>query len=481
MEVSIEPMTNEESLPETDRDRDLSREQTHARTQRQDRAERIWRKSPIEAYKKENQNLTEVDLNNRIRVIQRFDEFIKNEINSDTDGGIEVSGVRDAVEADIEKYRDRVLKKQNIADGTIRTRLAILSMFYNTLDKKQAIAGNPAEKPFSEFQSNNKTEPDRPFIPLNRMKEFLNWLDYPLSRAMWLLALKHGIRKGEEINIDLRCLHIRHPIFDEIRNRYDIQLDPRIRDNPDTLLIYGKFNQGDEIPNDNIPGWSGSGEKRASGNKRMQESGSVLPIDSELKTALVEWLLVRPATPELTVQPLFVNVGGDEAKRIPRKMVGRKLWRRDAYRDSIQWYQREVSLETCPTCDQAVIEENPESGSRTGRRFRCRNPDCRETHWRSIYWKTGLSTEQKVTHHQARHYFSSAHSPENSKLHQGVIPDKVRKKAIRGDTLENQDTEDKLYIEDQYQEFDSDIRSPYLNGIYKFGVYDDPIPAVGEK
>jgi len=74
----------------------------------------------------------------------------------------------------------------------------------------------------------------------------------------------------------------------------------------------------------------------------------------------------------------------------------------------------------------------------------------------------------------------------NSDLHDGVIPKTVRTDAIRGDSNKQGDTEDQVYIEDQYQDFEKDVREPYLHGaeradgIYKFGLYDNPIPAVGE-
>jgi hypothetical protein len=31
-----------------------------------------------------------------------------------------------------------------------------------------------------------------------------------------------------------------------------------------------------------------------------------------------------------------------------------------------------------------------------------------------------------------------------------------------------------------YEQYDEDVREPYLDGIYKFDLYDSVIPAVGE-
>jgi hypothetical protein len=415
-----------------------------------------------------------------MRIIRKFEQYLLNELAPQYDGPGEIQGVRDAVEDDIRDFRDNHLKPDdNIGIATINKRLWELKKFYEKLQEKKSIAGNPVEEPFSEFRDNHTREAERPYIPFARMESFLQWLDHPLTRAMWLMALKNGVRKGEEINIDLRCLNIAHPVFDEIIEQHDVQLDPRIRNKPDTFLIYGGFNKGTEVPNEDTPGFSGDGEIRKAGNKRMQEDGSIIPIDSELKTALIEWLLVRHQTHHKEVHPLFVLGGSDKVRRITPTRTERKLWSRDSFPDSIQNFSAEESLNECTDCGGAVIEENLKSGEKTGRRFECMS--CGETHWRSIHWDGDLQTEQKVTHHQGRHYFSSAHSPENSGLHDGVIPDSIRKKEIRGDNnKQNEDTEDAVYIEGQYQDFESDVREPYLNGIYKFGLYDTVIPAVGE-
>jgi len=313
---------------------------------------------------------------------------------------------------------------------------------------------------------------------------------------MWLLAFKLGNRKGETINLDLRCLNIAHPVFDQIIAKHDVNLDPRIRDRPDTILIYGNFTEDTEMPNDSTPGWEGDGEVRKVGNKRKRDTGSVLPVDSELKTALIEWLLVRPPTFHHDLHPLFA-IGAASVGRITSGTVAQRLWKKDSYVDSIRHFAQEESLEKCPTCNTPVTAQNLEAGKETGRRYRCRN--CSAVHWRSIFWgpeqnpenyhgfDTTYSTEQKMLYHQGRHTFSSAHSVKNSDLYEdGVIPKAVRTEAIRGDSNNQGDTEDKVYIEGQYQHFEKDVREPYLNGaegaegIYKFDLYDDPIPAVGE-
>lgn len=467
-------MTNQEEQI----DRDLDRVQTRTCERRRKEPQRKWRLHPVEQYEKQKyDDLVERDARLRVRVLREFEAYLLDEIAPNADEPIE--GVRDAVQRDIERYRDDVLKPDpSLKATTVEDHLQYLSSFYRTLDAKKAYAGNPVSEPLSEFRDNyaKEFESNRPYLPFNRLQKFLNWLSTPFGRAIWLLAFKEGIRRGETINIDLRCLHLDHPIFWQVIGDHDVVLDERVRDRPDTILIYGQFNEGDEIPNDSMADWEGSGEVRECGNKRKQTSGSVLPVDSELKTALLEWLLVRPATYNLNVHPLFPL---SATKRISEATVAKRLWGGEFHIDSIQRWSEQESLSQCPTCDSdALIERNLANAEKTGRRYRCRN--CSAIHWRSIHWETGLETAQKVVYHQGRHTFSSAHDPGSSDLHDGAIPDAVRKQAIRGDSNQQGDTEDRIYIEGQYKDFKKDVRLPYLDGIYKFGIYENLIPAVGE-
>lgn len=466
-------------MSEEQQTRDLSRTNTQTREQRREEADQKWRRDPIKEFvKKREDEITKRDLEGKKRVIRRFERYLLNEIDSNTDA--DIIGVRDAVENDVVSFRDNELKSDsNIGNRTIMNKLEWLNHFYKVLNDKNAFAGNPVTTPIEKFRENHNIEAGRPHIPFDRMQIFLSWLTYPFSRAFWLSGLKHGTRLSEAINCDLRCLHIDHPLFWEVIDNHEVRLDPRVRDRPDTMLIYSSFNEGDEIPNEDTPGVETEGEIRdaASGNKRKEKGGSILPIDSEFKTALIEWLLVRPPTYDHTINPLFAIGGSLEARRPTDGGVHKYLWSRNNFEDSIQNFAAEERLDKCPTCGNNVIEENIASGDKTGRRFRCRN--CRQNHWRSIYWDTNLDTSQKMGFHVARHYFTNLHSPDKSELHEGVIPDKVRKKRIRGDATDG-DTEDNTYKDRSYEEYNQDIREPYLNGIAKFDIYDEVIPAVGE-
>ena len=474
-----------ERTQEKRKKRDTDRTQTRIREERRNGAKQVWRLTPIPEYESEElDHITEEGRDYRINTIEEFEKYLLTHISPNSKHNI--IGVRDAVEEDVEEWKNNeLIPNSDINISTIAGRLQFLKSFYATLNEKDAFAGNPVRGPLDDLRNTYEEEltpPDRPYIPFHRLKTFMNWLKTPFGRAMWLLAFKLGNRRGESVNLDLRCLNIAHPVYDQVVNEHDVYLDPRVRDRPDTILIYSKFNEGSEVPNHKTPGWEGPGEVREAGNKRKQSNGTVLPIDSELKTALIEWLLVRPTTYENTVHPLFA-LGITNLRRVSKETLQARLWGRDSYSDSIQRFAREQSIDECPTCNSPVTARNLKNGEETGRRYRCRN--CMATHWRSIYWDNDLETSQKVVYHQGRHTFSSAHSVKNSDLHEGVISKAVRTEAIRGDSNNQGDTEDKVYIEGQYQNFESDIREAYLNGengigIYKFGIYDDPIPAVGE-
>ena len=461
-------------------DRNLSRVNTKARDQRRDRTNQLWREQPIEQFIEARRGeIISSDLREKERVIRRFEHYLLEEIAPDLN--INIHGVRDAVKDDVVSFRDDKLKPDSgLSSTTIADKLGHLSHFYRILNNQNAFAGNPVTIPLKKFRNKHNFETDRPHIPFSRMQQFLNWLTHPFSRAYWLCGFKHGTRASEVINIDLRCLHLDHPVFWQLVEEHDIRLDPRIRDKPDTILIYEGFNKGDEIPNEDTPGTETQGEIRDSswGNKRKEKGGSILPVDSELKTALIEYLLVRPPTYTTVVNPLFVFSGSRETRRASQQGVSGRLWRRDTYADSIQNFAAEERLEECPTCGDNIVGENLASGDKTGRRFRCRQ--CKVDHWRSIYWDSGLKTSQKVTYHQARHYFTNAHEPGKTGLHDGAIPNKIRKKRIRGDSNQDGDTEDVTYSDASYEQYNDDIRKPYLNGIYKFDIYDTVIPAVGE-
>jgi len=448
------------------------------RRDRREQAEQEWRKNPIRKYH-ESQDLVELHESRERMVVERFNEFL----HGSSDVPDSVTGVRDVIEDDIEQFINTELDPDpDLGDSTIIDYLDTLSKFYNVLVTNNAIGTNPVKEKLSEEREARDCEaPNRPFIPFGHMQTFLKWLDTPFARAFILTGLKTSSRSGEAINTDLRCCHIDHPIFWHLVDKYDVTLDPRIRDKPDSILIYEEFRADEEIPNSETPGPEKDGEERQTGNKRKEKGGSIIPVDSELKTALVEYLLARPETTSRPVQPLFTNSKQEEGNSI----VGRlgpeamriRLFMNEDKPDSLKRYGKEQILEECPDCRGTVIEWNSVDGEKTGRVFQCQ--DCEKVHRRAILWDHGLETEQKVTFQLFRHYFSDAHREGSSQLHDKELLDRVRQYRIRGDR-DSGDSDKEVYQHKQNQDWEEDVREPYLNKIYKFGLYDTVIPAVGE-
>jgi hypothetical protein len=452
------------------------------RQERKDKAEQEWKDDPLKQYRKGR----DVVITQERREDLAIDRFTKHlEESAEVSSGI---GIRDVISDDIESFVDSVLDPDpDLSDTSVVDYLALLSKFYNVLVEENAIGSNPVRSVLEEEREKRDLEPpDRPYIPFENMVRFVGWLQTPRARAFHLNGLKHSTRIGECINIDLRCMNIAHPIFEEVIKEHDVTLDPRVRDKPDSIVIYAAFNQEDEIPNSDTPGVEESGEVRDTGNKRKEKNGSVLPVDSEFKTALVEWLLVRPPTYSLDIHPLFPGLtpakeGTNQGnyQRWNHKNSRRALFRSSTIQDSLKNYGRQRALEECPDCQAPVTEHNPEHADRTGRRYECRS--CGQTHWRSILWDHDLETPQKVTYHVFRHYFSDAHRANSSEIHQKTMVDAVRKHRLRGDK-DSGDSDTEVYKKKQNQDWEIDIREPYLNAIYKFNLYDDEqlIPAVGE-
>lgn len=452
------------------------------RQQRKEETDQEWKDSPVKKYR-EQRDVVKTQKRREDLAIKRLTNHL--EESDEIPGG---TGVRDVITADIRSFVDEELDPDpDLSDTSVIDYLALLSKMYNVLIRNNSIASNPVGRVLAEERKRRDLEPpNRPYIPFENMEKFLRWLQTPRARAFHLNGLKQSSRIGETINIDLRCMNIAHPIFRELIEEYDVTLDPRVRDKPDSILIYGSFNAGDTIPNDETPGQQNDGEVRDTGNKRKERGGSVIPVDSEFKTALIEWFLVRPPTYSQTVHPLFPSMtpakkGSHKGnyKRWNHKNARRALFRSSTFQDSVKNYGKHRALEDCPICQGAVAEYNPKGANRTGRRYECKN--CGETHWRSILWDNDLETPQKVTYHAFRHYFSDAHRPNSSQIHQDYIIETVRKYRVRGD-YDSGDTDTEVYKHKQNQDWEKDVREPYLDGIYKFGIYDDSqlIPAVGE-
>ena len=354
---------------------------------------------------------------------------------------------------DFLKHSDRYLtigargdgpRELDISDSTRHDILSALVTFYNFLEEeKGVVSNNPAQQALRSFPEDefDLTPPDRPRIEMGEMREFLDWLDTPFERAVILTLLKTGVRIGELINIDLRCVHLgdgtgnTHPLYQSLLDQYDVELISEVRSKPDTMFVYTKFNEETEIRE----------EIRKRGNKRKDEQGSVIPIDDELKTALLEYLLTRNPPLEHdrrgTAIPLFTKPGN-------KGTLDRLTY------DSVRSQFGEQSNDK----PDGVLAEYG-------------------------WYEEGAPTEENVFMHYFRHYFTDNHK-HNHGVYRGWMPagviayirGDVDKSATVGSERRESTARENTYSHDDWRNYKLNIEQPYLDNVYKFGLYDQTVP-----
>lgn len=325
----------------------------------------------------------------------------------------------------------------NLSDVTRHQILTTLVDFYNYLRKdKGIISNNPAQQALRGYEDEfDLSPPDRLRVEMDEMKEFVSWLDTPFERAVILFLLKTGVRIGELLNIDLRCVHIGdgagniHPVYQDILDQYDISLRSEVRDKPDSVYIYSKFTEETII----------DGEERGRGNKRKDDNGSVIPTDDELKTALIEYLLTR--SPPLNHQqkqtriPLFTKQNtGSPFERLTYDSIRSQFGTAGALAE-YGWYEE------------------------------------------------GADTEDNVFMHYFRHYFTD-NMKHNHGVYRGWMPTgviayirgDVDKLAVVGSERSESTARENTYSHSDWRNWALNVEAPYLNNIYKFGVYDETLP-----
>ncbi|AGB32138.1 site-specific recombinase XerD [Natrinema pellirubrum DSM 15624] len=186
--------------------------------------------------------------------------------------------------------------RSEYAESTVASYASYLNRFYSYLVRVGRHDENPMELVLEEMSESIESNPSRRDVSLEEMRNFVATVRHPLHRAVILTMLKTGIRSGELCNIDLIDLHLNH----EARS-----WNPRaqISDESNSLYISAEHTYAQE---------SGGIIRKAS-NKRKRET--IIPIDSELETALVRWLAIRPEAMSRS-EPLFVGTVERWGKRL---------------------------------------------------------------------------------------------------------------------------------------------------------------------
>ncbi|PGF14363.1 hypothetical protein CP556_21980 [Natrinema sp. CBA1119] len=312
-------------------------------------------------------------------------------------------GVLDASVQDLFDYKD-YLEEKGANDRGIHNKLAESSAFYKELMTMNQTESNPAGYVLSRTDLDTSS-PDRVHHTVAEISGFLKSIPQPQIQLLALYSLKYGFRRGACVNTDLKCVHIDHPSYLEWLDEQGIELKEEIRDKPDSIYVYGNFSEGDVV----------EGEKRTNGNKR--ENPAIVPIDAELKQALLQYLTIRPETEP--PHPLFTGlkpIGGTYGR-----MSGSAM-----YQQIIQKYGKRYGI-------------------------------------------TGEDSREDVDLHYFRHFFSTQMSRFRGD-HDGSLDDALIK-YIRGDKMDDkqQDVLDAVYRHDSWG---VNIRDEYLDNIYTFDLFD---------
>jgi site-specific recombinase XerD len=206
------------------------------------------------------------------------------------------------------------------AESTVATYASYLNRFYSYMTQVGTFDGNPMALVMQEMDEAIDTDPTRREVSVARMREFVDGITHPLERAVVLTLLKTGLRVGELCNLDARDVSLTAP---SVEVAYDLgtrgQLDGRL----DTLFVDPAMSCGESV----------NGEERTASNKRKR--ATLVPVDAELKAALVRWLAIRPDSPS-PAEPLFVSTRDAWGRRLTPEMV-RSIVRRHA--EGAGWYR----------------------------------------------------------------------------------------------------------------------------------------------
>ena len=268
------------------------------------------------------------------RVLRRFEAFLDDPSRNPRDASVSVG---DASHRDCMAWI-HTLRRSEAADSTIATYASYLNRFYDYMTRVGVFDDNPMALVMEELSESIETNPTRRDISVPEMQSFVESISHPLERAVVITLLKTGMRVGELCNLDLRDLHLETPDL-------DLEWTPRVglEQRPESIFVSAEPTRGT----------TSNGEERTASNKRKRDT--VVPVDRELRQAVLEWLAIRPDAVS-SARPLFLDT-----------------------RDS--WGER-----LTPSDARYIVE----------------------THARAHGWyRTGGGTQENVTPHYFRHFFTT--------------------------------------------------------------------------
>lgn len=175
------------------------------------------------------------------------------------------------------------LRSAGLAPRTVREYSRMVQSFLGVLLERGVIESNPVAYVRDEvtFEPSQTRLVER---TVNEVGSFLSSVPDPQYRAAGVLFAKTGIRNGECVNLDLADLNLADKRYRRLLDRWGVSFHDRVADRPDTLFV-------SSVP---TVGESYRGEHRDAGNKRQRDT--LIPVDSETKRLLLQWILQRPTT-----------------------------------------------------------------------------------------------------------------------------------------------------------------------------------------
>ena len=351
-----------------------------------------WYDEPLEKYLDHKRDVDEVT-GTRFDTIHRA--VVDSPNGSEWQAWDEFVNWRDGMTlADARAFKQQ-LEDAGLGSRSVESYLRIVQSFLKELLERDVIESNPVAYVCDETDFDHD-EPDKIDRTVAEIGSYLRAIPNRQQRAMGVTFAKTGIRKGENYNIDIPFLHLDHDIYKKVLDQHGVTLVDEIADHPDTLYI----------PSEPTIGEVFRGEKRKLGNKRKR--GTKIPIDGEMKKALLDWLAVRPETTH--PHPLWVKPNG-EPIRIGQMNPNDKL--------TNYWAE-----------ENGLVDDGD----------------------------TG-----EFTPHWFRHFFTTNMKPGRGHHDDSIAPSLV--KYIRGDV---EDDIMEVYTHD----WGDQVREKYLDAIYQFGIYD---------
>ncbi|THE65039.1 integrase [Salinadaptatus halalkaliphilus] len=223
------------------------------------------------------------------RVLRQFEAFT-------TDRFDPVEGLPDAGRRECMAWIHSL--RGEFEPSTIATYASYLNRFYDYMTRVGVFDDNPMALVMEELSESIDTDPTRREITVPEMRSFVGTIAHPLERAVVLTLLKTGMRVGELSNLDLQDCHLETP-------ELDLEWTPRValERRPASVFVSSEPARGTVV----------NGERRTASNKRKRDT--IVPVDDELRRALLEWLAIRPDAIS-DAEPLFLDTRDSWGKRL---------------------------------------------------------------------------------------------------------------------------------------------------------------------